>query len=276
MKIKTPLSCGRGVGVRAMKKIIFTYHYIIHQFKSTNKGAVRSPFVSDLLTNVIDVKTKYYPFKKIETLREQLLDSKKIIHSIDLGAGDKKEATKKVSQIAKHAAKSAKHAQLLFRLANYFQPEQAIELGTSLGISTAYLASANSKTQLITMEGCPETAAIAQQNFQHLKLKNIQQIIGNFDETLPKVLSRISKIDLVFFDGNHRKEATLNYFKQCLEKANESTVFIFDDIYWSQEMMQAWTDIKNNERVTLTIDLFFMGIVFFRKEQAKQHFLIRF
>ncbi len=258
-----------------MKKLKFIYQYIKHWLKAGKAQGVHSPFVLELLTDVIYVKTKYYSFKKIEKWRELLIDSKKTIQCIDLGAGGQ-NTNKTVSQIAKNSAKSPELAQLLFRLVNYFQPAQAIELGTSLGISTAYLASANSKTKIITIEGCPETARIAQENFELLKLKNITSLVGNFDEVLPQALSKITKLDLVFFDGNHRKEATLNYFKQCLEKANENTVFIFDDIYWSEEMMQAWTEIKNNTRVTLTLDLFYMGIVFFRKEEAKQHFLIRF
>lgn len=259
-----------------MKKLFFIYHYLVHRLKAVNEHGIHSPFVFDLLMNVIYVKTDYYPFKKIEKVREQLLDSKKTIHCIDLGATNEITKDKKISRIAKHSAKAPRQAQLLFRLANYFQPEHIIELGTSLGISTAYLAAANSKTKIITMEGCPETAEIAQQNFKHLKLQNIEQIIGNFDIVLPKVLDKCEKLDFVFFDGNHRKQATLNYFNQCLEKVNESTVFVFDDIYWSDEMMEAWKEIKNNSRVTITIDLFFMGIVFFHKEQAKQHFLIRF
>jgi predicted O-methyltransferase YrrM len=259
-----------------VKKIVFIYHYIVHRLKATNEHGVHSPFVFNLLTNVIDVKQKYSSYGNIEKLREQLLSSKKTIHCIDLGAGTEKKADKQISRIAKTSAKSAKQAQLLFRLANHFQPSKIIELGTSLGISTAYLASANSKSQIITLEGCPETADFAQQNFKHLKLKNIQQVIGNFDDTLPKVLHDHENLEFVFFDGNHRKQATLNYFDQCLKKASDSTVFVFDDIYWSDEMMEAWNEIKNNDRVTVTIDLFFMGIVFFRKEQVKQHFLIRF
>lgn len=259
-----------------MKKIVFIYYYILHRIKAIKAPGVRSPFVVDLLTNVVYVKTKYYPFKKIEKWRELLLDSKKTIQCIDLGAGTEKTKDKKIGEIAKHSAKSAEQAQLLFRLVNYFQPAQVVELGTSLGISTAYLASANSKIQVITIEGCPETARVAQENFQLLKLKNITSLVGNFDEVLPKVLNKVNRLDFVFFDGNHRRQATLNYFEQCLEKTTEDTVFVFDDIYWSEEMMQAWTEIKNNDRVTLTIDLFYMGIVFFRKEQVKQHFLIRF
>ncbi len=259
-----------------MKKLFFIYHYITHRLKAGNEHSIHSPFVYGLLMDVIYVKANFYPFKKIEKVREQLIDSKKTIHCIDLGAGKGKSINKKISRIAKHSAKSSKQAQLLFRLADHFQPSQIIELGTSLGISTAYLASANSKIQIITIEGCRETAEIAEQNFKHLKLKNIKQVVGNFDSVLPEILDECQNLDFVFFDGNHRKESTINYFNQCLEKSNEATVFVFDDIYWSDEMMEAWKEIKDNKRVTVTIDLFFMGIVFFRKEQAKQHFLIRF
>ena len=157
-----------------------------------------------------------------------------------------------------------------------FQPETGLELGTSLGISSAYIAKANATSSFTTIVGCSEIAAIAKENFASLNIKNVQQIIGNFDDELPKYLNRTEKLDFVFFDGNHRKEPTLNYFKQCLAKANDNSVFVFDDIYWSSEMKEAWTEIKKHERVTVTIDLFFLGIVFFRKEQARQDFILRF
>jgi predicted O-methyltransferase YrrM len=174
------------------------------------------------------------------------------------------------------AAKPSKYGQLLFRMVNHFQPTTVLELGTSVGITTAYLSAAHSKIKVTTIEGCPEIAAIAATNFKHLNIQNIDQQIGNFDSLLPAFLAKTEKLDFVFFDGNHRKEPTLNYFYQCLEKAHESSVFIFDDIYWSAEMTAAWEIIKNNAQVTVTLDLFSLGIVFFRKEQVKQHFLIRY
>ena len=259
-----------------LKKLLFIYRYLLHRFKAVDEHGVHSPFVFYLLTNVIYVKENYYPFKKIEKLREQLLNSEVRINSPDMGAGSLNTSNKTVGSIAKHSAKPPKQAQLLFRLVNFFQPTQIIELGTSLGISTAYLASANSKTTVITIEGSEDIAEIAKQNFKLLKLKNIEQIVGDFNNEFPKLLKNHKNFDFVFIDGNHREQPTINYFKQCLEKANENSVLIFDDIYWSEEMMQAWEEIKNNNKVTITIDLFFMGIVFFRKEQAKQHFLIRF
>lgn len=261
-----------------MKKLFLVYNYLIYRLRSTNEHGVHSPFVFELLGNVIYNKTDYYAYKDIEELRETLLETKKTINCIDLGAGslNGNSSIKGVKQIAKYAAKPAKYGQLLFRLVNHFQPVHILELGTSLGISTAYIASANSKATITTIEGCDEIATIAKQNFEQLELKNIEQVTGNFDAELPLILKNKEKLDLVFFDGNHRKEPTLNYFNQCLLKAHNDSIFVFDDIYWSKEMKEAWQEIKQNSRVTVSIDLFFTGIIFFRKEQVKEHFIIRF
>ncbi len=261
-----------------MKKLFLIYNYIIYLFKSTDEHGVHSPFVFDLLTNVIYNKTEYYVYKEVESLREKLKHSPETVHCIDLGAGShlSKSNTRTVKQLIDYSVKPAKYSQLLFRLTNHFQPANIIELGTSIGITAAYIAKANTKANVITIEGCPEIAAIALQNFNTLSINNIQQHIGNFDELLPAILSKTETLDFIFFDGNHRKAPTLNYFNQCLQKAKEDTVFIFDDIYWSKEMKEAWLEIKNNPQVTITIDLFFLGIVFFRKEQAKQNFVLKF
>ncbi len=261
-----------------MKKIRFAIRYIKYFFESVNEHAVHSPFVYDLLMNVIYVKANYYQYKNIEKLREELLDSDRQISFVDFGAGGTKVnvSTKKIKDIARYSAKSDKYGQLLFRLVNHFQPSQVVELGTSLGISAAYLASANSQTKVFTIEGSETVSKIAKQNFDQLQLKNVTQIVGNFNEMLPRMLKSIQKIDFVFFDGNHLKEPTLEYFNMCLQNATENSVFIFDDIYWSDEMMQVWNEIQANGKVTVTIDLFFMGLVFFKRGQAKQHFVIRF
>lgn len=261
-----------------MKKLFIAYNYLIYLIKSKNEHGVHSPFIFDLLMEVVYNRTDYYAYKKIEKIRAELLDSQQSVNCIDLGAGSLKNKghKKSIKSLVHRSAKSAKFAQLLFRLVNYFQPSNVLELGTSLGISSAYMAMANSKIKVITIEGCEEIACIAEKNFRQLELKNIKQLHGSFDDILPSVLNEISKIEFVFFDGNHRKEPTLNYFHQCLEKAHENSIFIFDDIYWSPEMKEAWKQIKENARVTVTLDLFYLGIVFFRKEQVKQHFVISY
>jgi len=255
------------------------YHYFQYRLHAKTTHGTHSPFVFDLLKKVIYNPHSFYAYQEIEACREQLLQSEEYISCHDLGAGGqgrRNNKPKAVRNITKRALKPAKYGQLLFRLVNYFQAKTALELGTSLGITTCYLCAANSDCQVTTIEGCAEAALVAQKNWQWLGYKNATQYIGNFDDELPLVLKEVRSLDFVFFDGNHRKEPTLNYFNQCLEKSHERSVFVIDDIYWSPEMKEAWEVIKADGRVTVTIDLFFVGLVFFRKGQAKQDFVIKY
>ena len=255
--------------------------YIHYYFNASNgKGhGIHSPFVFDFIKNVLNDHRNFYAYDQIEALRQKLLKDKTIIEVEDFGAGSSiaKTNQRSVQSIARHAAKSKKYAQLLFRVVNYYQPKYILEFGTSLGISTAYIAAANTKATIITLEGAAEIADKALQNFAALQLHNIQLIKGNFDETIDKALNLLPQVDLAFVDGNHRKDATLSYFQQLIIKVNRSSILIFDDIHWSAEMEEAWKTIKNHPAVTASIDLFFFGIVFVRQDfQAKQHFIIRY
>ena len=250
--------------------------YIKFQFHAKHhKGhGVHSPFVFSLIEDVLNEKNEYYAYKEIENARKNLLADNSTIFVNDHGTG--KSRQRQISEIARCSLKSKKEAQMLFRFACLMQPKNILELGTCLGITTLYLAKARSSANIFTIEGCPNIAKIAQQNFKNLSAKNITSFVGNINTELPKVLSQIDSLDMVFFDANHTKEATLNYFYQCLEKANEGSVFIFDDIYWSKGMTEAWEEIYKNPAVTYSIDLFHLGIVFFNKEWKKSHFKIKF
>lgn len=256
----------------------FALRYLQYLLKARTRHGTHSPFVYNLLDEVIYDKRHYYVFDEIALLRKKLLKDGRIINIRDFGAGSKVNASlqRKIKNIARYSSKEEKYGQLLFRLINKFKPATLLELGTSLGISTIYQASAAQKSKIITMEGCTETAAVAIENFEKMKLDNVEIVIGNFDETLSPTLERITKLDYAFFDGNHRKLPTLNYFRQCLSKVHNDSVFIFDDIHWSDEMEEAWEEIKAHSSITVTIDLFFVGLVFFRKEQKKQDFIIRY
>ena len=255
--------------------------WLVYWFTASNgKGhGVHSPFVFDFITKLLNDKQPYESYKKIEALRHQLQSSEQIITVEDFGAGSRTGASnqRSVSSIAKNALKPKKYGQLLSRMVKYFQPKEILELGTSLGITSSYLASANPAAHLHTMEGAAEIAAIAKENFIQLGLKNITIHRGNFDETLAPLLAELKRTDFAFIDGNHRHEPTVRYFKMLLPYCHNDTVLVFDDIHWSKEMEQAWEEIKNEPRILLSIDLFFIGIVFFRKEfKVKQHFSIRF
>ena len=240
---------------------------------------MHSPFVFDFILNVLNNKGNYKAPAEIEQLRKQLLSDKRIIEIEDFGAGSRIKSSKQrsVGQIAKSALKSKKLAQVLFRLAKYYRPKSLIELGTSLGITTAYFSKANPYASITTIEGSQHIASVAKENFQKLDCTNIQQLTGNFDDVLPSAISQVSSIDLAYIDGNHRYEPTINYFHQFLAKSNSHTILVFDDIHWSTEMDQAWEEIKSHPSVQYTIDIFFLGFVFFRKDfKVKQNFAIRF
>lgn len=247
---------------------------------SNGKGhGMHSPFVFDFIIKVLNDQTVYPEYEKIESLRNQLLNDKTFLEGEDFGAGSSIGKTNKrtISSIAKNAAKSKKFGQLLFRMVKYYRPSTILELGTSLGITTSYLSLAMPGARLITMEGSKEIAAVAKRNLRNLEIRNIEITEGNFDNTLSSVVRGLSTIDFAFIDGNHRREPTERYFQQLLSKTNNDSILVFDDIHWSSEMEDAWETIKDHETVRCSIDLFFIGIVFFRKEfKEKQHFTIRF
>lgn len=247
---------------------------------SNGKGhGMHSPFVYDFIRNVLNDKRTYYAYEQVEELRKKLLRDDTLLSVNDMGAGSSLHNThqRKIKDIAAHAAKPAKLGKLLFRMVNYYQPTHIVDIGTSLGITTCYLASGNTHASVFTLEGAAPVAAKAVANFKELGLTNVELQQGNFDDMLLPLMNKIPVADLVFFDGNHRKEPTLRYFDICLKKASDHSIFIFDDIHWSREMEQAWKEIQQHPAVTCTINLFFIGIVLFRKEfKEVQHFSIRF
>ena len=255
--------------------------YLTYYLTASNgKGhGTHSPFVYDFITKILNDKINHPAYKKVEGLRKQLLQDSRLFVVEDFGVGGKflKKYEKSINSIAKDAAKSKKYGQLLFRMVNYYQPATIVELGTSLGITTSYLSLAKPNARLTTMEGAREIGLVAKQNFNKLQLTNIELIEGNFDETLAGVIRDLPSVDFAFVDGNHRQEPTEKYFQQLLSKINNDSILVFDDIHWSGEMEAAWRTIKVHEAVKCTIDLFFIGIVLFRREfKEKQHFVIRF
>lgn len=258
--------------------ITFISDFLKHRFTAKTRHGTHSPFVYRLTDEVIYDFSNKSDYKTIEDQRKKLLHDDTEILVTDLGAGSllNKNRRKSVKQIAKNALKRPGLAQLIYRLAKDNNPDLIVELGTCLGITTAYLSKAVPKATVITIEGCPQTASIAAQNFCDLDLKQVQLQVGNFDELLPELICQQEKLDFVYIDGNHRKEATLNYFRWCLPKVHEGSLLIFDDIYWSAGMKEAWEAIKNHPDVTVTVDLFWIGLVYFKKGQAKEHFKIRY
>ncbi|NJL12462.1 MAG: SAM-dependent methyltransferase [Microscillaceae bacterium] len=208
------------------------------------------------------------------------MQNPKVLSVLDFGARaypqTSQQYPRKVAQIARHSLSSSAQAELLFRLVNYFQPQVILETGTSLGISTLYMALARLQSQIYTLEGCPETARQAQLHFEAFAARNIHLAVGPLQESLPRILQKIEKLDMVFLDAHHRYEPTCAYFEACLVRAHPQTFFVLDDIYWSAEMASAWQWIKAHPRVSLTLDLFDCGLVFLHEDREKSHFTLRF
>lgn len=251
--------------------------YLKYLVKSGNEHSLHSPFLFEFYTKVVKNKKSNPAFEQIEKLRKELLQNQTQIKVLDLGAGSllDNNPTKRIASIAKNSKKSPRWGKLFYYIIQYYQHKSIFDLGTSLGVTTIYEALANTDAEIVSFEGCPETAKIAQQNFDKLAAKNINLVVGNIDETLPIALEKVEKLDFVFFDANHRYEPTIRYFEACLNKAHEDSCFIFDDIYWSDEMKEAWNYIKQHPRVSVSADFFWIGIVWFRKKQVKQDFVLR-
>lgn len=260
-----------------MPSLNYLYEYLNYLWVSVTKYKIHSPFLFKLVTEVFEKQLLYEDYERIEFLREELLKDNTVISIRDFGAGSRMFPDNKrtVRQIARSSVKKEKYAHLLYMFVRHFKANRILELGTSLGITTSYLASAHPNTRIHTIEGCPNIAGIAERNFKKLHLKNIDLIVGQFEDEMMKVCEHVGKFDLIFVDGNHREAATINYFEQLLPFCHNDTILVFDDIHWSEEMEEAWQFIRNHEAVTVTIDIFEMGIVFLRREnRQKEHFYI--
>ena len=258
------------------------WKFLIYLLTSSNgKGhGVHSPFVFDFIVHVLRGKQEHVEgFRKIEAKRKLLQQLKQVLDVLDLGAGSSSgnKNQRSVSSIAKRAAKPSRFARLFYRIICYYNIDSVLELGTSLGLTTRYLSIAEPRHGVISIEGAPAIAHFTSKSLAEEGLLNTTILTGDFKDHLPGVLASMKGSKLVFFDGNHQYQPTLDYFQAALAVIDDADILIFDDIHWSREMEKAWSEIRNNEKVSCTIDLFFIGIVFFRKEfKEKLDFAIRF
>ena len=250
-------------------------------FRCTAKSAVgygiHSPFVYDFARKVVRSSKSIELIREVEWFRNWQENTPIELAPSNFGAGSKNQKKpEKLSKIIQNSSVSKKTGAFLYRLAKWANAINILEIGTSVGISTMYLASSNPNANVVTLEGDLRRTKVAQNSFDLFDLPNIKIIEGDFELGLSEALQSLPSVDLVFFDGNHKAEPTLRYFKQCSENVHENTVFVFDDIRWSKEMFNAWTVIANHQNVSLSIDLFSMGVIFFRKGIKKQHMKINF
>ncbi len=250
-------------------------HYWLH---AVNEHSLHAPFVYQFYCDVIKSDDSHSSFEAIEMLRHTLLTRDDRIRMQDMGAAShvSSQPQRSLKSIARYSLSSPKFSRLLYRIASFQQSAYTVELGTSLGINTLYLSSARPTAQVYTLEGVSDIANRAEEVFRGHRHANIQLIRGNIDQTLPELLAQLPRADLVYLDANHRYEPTVRYFEQLITKTHHNSIIVIDDIYWSDEMRQAWLYIKQHPSVTLSIDVFDAGIVFFRPFSVRQDYTLRF
>ena len=260
-----------------MSQLIRLYNYLVHFVLARNtKGyGVHSPFLFQFTRFVLMEQNPFYVFKQIEQERSRLLNDKSTLVKQDFGTGN--SGNFKVSDIAKRSLSGRRKGELMYRIINYLDLDNQLELGTSFGISTAYLASSSApKRKCISLEGCENTARIAQNVLSNLGLKKVELIIGDIDKTILIALNKLSVVDFVLLDANHSYNATCAYFEKIKPFLSDKAVVVVDDIYWSDGMKRAWDYIKSDTTVTATIDLYHFGIVFVNKDLHKENYKMRF
>jgi predicted O-methyltransferase YrrM len=262
-----------------MQRVNLIFQYLSYKLFARHKHGqgIHSPFVYGLITKVLDRNEKFPVFQKIEKIRKQYLlsDEPVIIKGHGAGSRTSKKNIRKLKEIVRTSAVSAKYGRMLYHLVTFYQPQIIAELGTSTGISTAYLALAAANTKVLTVEGNSSLAQIARNTFHELNIGNTEQITGTFNDALHYIIQCFAGKVLVFIDGDHRFESIMGYFQRILCYHGECLVII-DDIRWSEDMLKAWKKIISDSSVQISIDIFNMGIVLLNKNTQKCHFVIRF
>ncbi|MDX9942549.1 MAG: class I SAM-dependent methyltransferase [Bacteroidales bacterium] len=259
---------------------MFLNRHVVLQFLFRKPFGVHSPFVYDFADQCLFSKVQYPEFALLEKQRKDLLNDPAELDVVDYGRGVRGRPRpevdapllykRKVSSIAARSLQSPALCALLYRSVMYFSPLTILELGTSLGITTAYLAKAAPHARIITLEGCGQTAARAEALFKKNSLSNIEVRTGAFQHTLIPALDDLKKPDLVYLDGDHSYEGVMNNYRLISKYMHNNSVLILDDIRWSKGMRKAWLEIAADNYTSLAIDLFRLGIVFFNPGLSKQ------
>ena len=244
-------------------------HFFRHWLHEIDDHSLHSPYLFDLYSRAFRKAGTIPADQEIEELRERHKRDHRAIGGRQFGAGSSIDHGRypRISRIARFGITRLKYSRLLLTLINHYGLCRIIELGTSLGLNTLYLAKGSKVRQVITFEGNPELADIAHSAFERSAEGKIRLITGDIDETLPDFLKSSGPVDFAFLDANHTAEATLRYFEMLKPRLAPLSILAVDDIYWSKDMTRAWKAISRHPGQGLFLDLFRMGIVI-NDEQA--------
>ncbi|MFM7683888.1 MAG: O-methyltransferase [Bacteroidota bacterium] len=249
------------------------FEFILYQWLAKNRHGIHSPFVYDLSDKCFKIKREKADEILLQEYESKLKSNNSKIHIQDFGAGSRKMGTERlINKIYKTSSSKGKFGKLLYQLNRHFEFNNVLEFGTSLGIGTLNLHLGNPSSKITTLEACPETFRFTSSQLN--RFPNIQLINQTFDHFLNEFQNH--KFDFVFIDGHHDGDALLLYLEKLKPITHSETIFLLDDIHWSQSMFDAWTKIKENKNYNLTIDLFRMGLISPRPQQQKEHFVLKY
>lgn len=257
--------------LKKFNQLLFLIEFLL---KAKSIYRIHSPFLYKLAEEVFQNKKISIKNPNIESLRSELKKNKTKTTTNSFALSKFKTST--ISKVAKSSLTSKHRSEILYNLISYFNCKKIIELGTNLGINTLYMASANPKAKVYSIEACNNLFNLALKNTEICPQKNIELIKGTFNCELPRLFKELEYFDLIYIDGDHTYASTINYFNLCLKHKHEKSIIVFDDIYWSKGMKKAWEEIIKNEEVTLSLNYFFSGIVFFRPELSKENFIFKY
>ncbi|MEY3198582.1 MAG: hypothetical protein RJA13_540 [Bacteroidota bacterium] len=250
------------------------FEYIKYLWHAKGRHGTHSPFLYEFADKCLSIQKEKTCIQQFTGRFTYLKSDKRSIKIADFGAGSKYMTNERtIPQLLSTSSSKGKYGDLLFQIARYYQPKNILEFGTSIGIGTCNLSFGNPAAKIVTVEACENTRLEALKNFQALQCKNIESVLATFDQFLDD--ERNEKYDLVFIDGHHDGAALLKYMNKLESRTHNDTIFILDDIRWSDSMFAAWNKIRKSEDFSVTMDLFRMGIVIKRKQQRKEHFVVR-
>ena len=244
-------------------------HYVIHAAKGHRRGhGVHSPFAYRLCEDVFYNQNPFYQLDELRGIRAQLLEDPTELQIRDFGAGSKVFTSnlRKVNELVKHGTSTQKQSELLFRLCNFLDAGVIIELGGSIGLNALHLAMVNKQARVYSIEGSDSLARFSKTLAAKHGVTNLEVIHATFDEAFLPLLEKVKQVDLLYIDGNHTYDATMRYLTSALPYCTENSVIVLDDIYWSEAMTRAWNEACQIPQVNMSIDCFYFGFLFFKKE----------
>ncbi len=263
---------------RIFHQMLAYFNYYI--FAQHKKGyGIHSPFVYNLIKDVLIPARKRRNNKKwIEKIRKSAFQNQRKTEATSQGAGSHfaSKGMIRIGKLAKQSTIPLKYHYLLVGILEHIQAKSILELGSCCGLTSAILAKGNPASNIYTVEGAQNRFDIAKSFFNSEKITNIEPICDDFDAAIEQFKQNQVQFDAVFVDGNHQYESTIRYFNRLLPIMKNEGLMVFDDIYWSAGMTRAWKRIKQTNENIVTIDLYKMGLVFIGRQQAKEHFRIKF